>query len=844
MHGTPINDGWEFTFGEPSALMGIPQKSKVVNIPYDFMIEKDVTQDSAGGAEAGFYPGSIGAYTKHITFSEQDLQNQYILSIDGCAGNTKVIVNGHLATRHHYAYTYFDVNLNPYLVKGDNRITVVASNTDQPNGRWYTGAGLYRSVELLSAPPIHISNKGIFAYTKAVLDDGAIVGVDVSLENHTACSKNVSVDIEIYNKENPFLKEAGLNTSKAVTEAKVIAWIAAGDSTTVHTQVYVPKVRLWSLETPSLYEVNVRTTVVGGLHPQLDEESKSEDCCSMDTAKTTFGIRTITVDATNGLRLNGKMLKLKGGCIHHDNGIVGAAANHDSEYRKALIHKKNGFMALRMAHNPPSTELLNACDEIGLLVFNEAFDVWNIEKNTYDFAQYFADEWEKELTAFVMRDRNHPSVFVWSIGNEIPEQGGLSEGYTVSAKLTEKVKQLDSTRPVGGALCSFFRGLDDADNAKYWQDIFMHRDELMNNGSINLDCPFGKSIWPRYTAPFAANWDIVGYNYLNYQYEISHEMFPSRVICCTESKPGELAKYWKDVERFPYVIGDFEWTSMDYIGEAGIGKTLYVEENDVQQAMMSMHTAAYPLRLAGAGDFDICGFEKPQLAYRRIVWGSQETYITSHNPQNYKKKEILGRYGWADCGHTWSWPVEKGTPIKLEIYSAAPYVELIVNGTSMGKAPAGEENDYRAIFHISYQPGEIVAISLDEEGKEISRDKVVSAGKAAKIKITEDTTLAEIHRAEEKRPRTDSKLYYAVIEITDENGIPVTYAEDAISVFVEGNGTLLGLGTGRISTEENYTSETTYMYHGKALAVIAGAEKGKTTLKVMSDKLPEMVVSL
>lgn len=846
MQRTAINNAWDFTFGEPSSLMGIPQESKIVNLPHDFMIGRNVAPDSAGGAEAGFYTGATGAYTKRIAFSAEELSKRNVLCIDGCAGNTKVIVNGHLAARHHYAYTAFDVDLGPYLVEGDNRITIVASNTDQPNGRWYTGAGLYRGVELLSAPSIHISNNGIFAYTKSISESGAIIGIDVSLENHTSRAQTVDVSIELHDRVNPFFPSEALNTSGPVGEAKAIAWVEAESSAVVHTQIYVPNARLWDLDSPSLYETRVRTVAVGGLHPSLQDQESSEQTVddSRDEATAVFGIRTITVDATNGLRLNGKTIKLKGGCIHHDNGIIGAAANHDSEYRKVLLHKHNGFMALRMAHNPPSTELLNACDEIGLLVFNEAFDVWNMEKNTYDFAQYFASEWEKELTSFVLRDRNHPCVFAWSVGNEIPEQGGLSDGYTTSAKLTEKVRQLDPTRPVGGALCSFFRGLDDADNARYWQDIFMHRDELMNNGSINLDCPFGKSIWPCYTAPFAASWDIVGYNYLNYQYEASHELFPNRVICCTESKPGELAKYWEDAMRLPYVIGDFEWTSMDYIGEAGIGNTQYVDEDAVEQAMMSMHFAAYPLRLAGAGDFDICGFEKPQLAYRRVVWGSQETYITSHNPANYRKVEILGRYGWADCGHTWSWPAEVGTPIKLEVYSSAPYVELIVNGENVGTATAGKENDFRAIFHTRYMPGKVVAISRSEDGKEISRDMVVSAGRPAEIQITEDKIVSELHQAEGKRGRGDAGLYYAVIEITDEDGALISYAEDTISVAVEGAGSLLGLGTGRISTEENYTSGTIKMYRGKALAVIAGAEKGKTTIKVVSDNISQSIKEL
>ena len=240
MQRTAINTAWEFLFGEPSSLMGVPQESKIVNLPYDFMIGRDVDPDSAGGAEAGFYTGATGAYTKHIAFSAEELNNRNVLCIDGCAGTTKVIVNGHLAARHHYAYTSFDVDLGPYLVEGDNRITIVASNTDQPNGRWYTGAGLYRGVELLSAPLIHIANNGIFAYTKSVSKNGAIIGIDVSLENHTPHAQTVEVSIDLHDRINPFFQSEVLNTSGPVGATKAIAWVAADGSTVVHTQIYVP----------------------------------------------------------------------------------------------------------------------------------------------------------------------------------------------------------------------------------------------------------------------------------------------------------------------------------------------------------------------------------------------------------------------------------------------------------------------------------------------------------------------------------------------------------------------------------------------------------------------------
>lgn len=301
-------------------------------------------------------------------------------------------------------------------------------------------------------------------------------------------------------------------------------------------------------------------------------------------------------------------------------------------------------------HNPAiRAEFLDICDELGMIVFDEAFDVWNLPKNSFDFSHQFAEDGIKEIKAMVRRDRNHPSIFFWSIGNELTEQGGMAAGYEVSAMLAKTVRNMDSTRLVSGALCSFFKGLDNEDNAAFWQTF---RKEMPQGGSvINMDNSYGKKIWMEYTAPFVKDWDVVGYNYLNYHYETSHELFPDRVILCTESKPGQFEDYWSDVERLPYVIGDFLWTSMDYIGEAGIGKSIYCSEEEVPQMSRMLNYAAYPWRLAQAGDFDLCGNVRVQGRYHQIIWGANDTYIFAKDPKNNGKIALIGRYGWAEGGN-------------------------------------------------------------------------------------------------------------------------------------------------------------------------------------------------
>lgn len=435
---------------------------------------------------------------------------------------------------------------------------------------------------------------------------------------------------------------------------------------------------------------------------------------------------------------------------------------------------------------------------------------------------------------FIKRDRNHPSVIIWSIGNELPEQGGLSDGYQTSADLAAFVRSLDDTRFVGGALCSFFNGLDDEDTGKFWQSLM--QEAQLNGGALNnLDGKYGREIWNDYTEGFVAPWDVVGYNYLNYHYDEALELFPNRVICCTESKPRQMEAYWDDVLRLPNLIGDFEWTSHDYIGEAGIGKRMYVEPEQAAEAGQKMHRTEYPWRTAGAGEFDLCGFEKPQLAYRRIIWGSDETYIACHNPQNYGKVELLDRYAWPDCANSWSWPVEQGSPIQVEVYSAAEEVELFLNGTSVGRENAGKANHNRASFTLQYEPGVLEAVSYTQ-GQEVSRDRVVSAGEPAGLRITMDAR--SLHQ--DVLAADGQSLAFAVVEVVDAVGNPLPYVETEITAQVEGAATLAAFGTGRCITEENYTSGKVMTYQGKALAIIrSGQTDGVATLTVKAQELGE-----
>ncbi|CAN7387667.1 DUF4982 domain-containing protein [Paenibacillus sp. LjRoot153] len=796
-----IDRSWEFVNGKPSGIPGFSQPGKIVNLPHDFTIETDTSPEAPGGSNTGYYGGGVGTYTKILDMPEVYADKRVLVEFDGSYMNTTVVLNGHTVARHHYGYTPFHADLTPYMKPGKpNRLAVTVNNAAQPNARWYTGSGLYRHVDLLCAPKVHIAPWGIYAHTSHIVNGTAFINVETTVENHTADIANLWVDVK-------FEKE--LSGTVAGT-GRVKVHVPAGEKSVGQVKIAVENADIWDIDSPNLYKITAQLT---------DKETV------LDSESTQFGIRTISVDTKNGFMLNGRTVKLKGGCVHHDNGILGAASFKDSEYRKMKVHKDNGYNAIRFAHNPMSRDMLDACDRLGLLVINEAFDVWVMEKNTHDYSQYFEEDWKADMEAFILRDRNHPSVIMWSTGNEVSERGGLSDGNMWAVKLAAYVRELDSTRLITHSLCSFWGGLDDEDSAIFYEGLFKQA-KSSGGGLQNLDTEFGRGIWGDYTEAFAAPLDVVGYNYLNYHYENAPENYPNRVICGTESKPLEMDKYWHDVERFSHVIGDFNWTSYDYIGEAGLGKAEYVEQDEAAATYRSIHIAKYPWRLASDADFDLCGFERPQLAYRRIVWGSDETFIASRNPKNHGKTEVLGRWGWPECENAWSWTGYEGQSVEVDVYSAAEEVELILNGKSLGRKPAGKEHRFTAKFELVFEPGTLEAVSY-ASGEKISSDILKSTGEPAAIRINPERM---------EVVADGQSLLHAVVEIIDAEGNLVPGAELKAKAQVEGAASLAAFGTGRPQTTENYTTGEFTSYKGRLLAIVrAGYEPGTAVLTVSID---------
>lgn len=805
---TSIDEKWTFRNGFVDSLGMLRDDAGVeVNLPHDGMIGTEVTPDAPAKSDSGYFVGGLTNYTKYVQIPQEWDGDCVGLMIDGAMMNVAIDLNGGKVCGHHYGYAPFYVDLTDYITFGkENRITINCNNSMYVNSRWYTGSGLYRGVKLVHGPRVHVVPDGIYVYTKEVADGYAFLEAEIEVENKTLENRLAEVTVTI-TKDGSDVKEC---VSKRAIQ------IASGKTETAKMAINIKNPLLWDADDPNLYKVTVQVKNLGVYRthfiPQEDQE--------VDEADTLFGIRTITADAVRGLRINGKTVKLKGGCLHHDNGLLGAVSLYEAEARKVSKLKAEGFNAIRTAHNPPSAALVEACDRLGMYIFDEAFDAWGIAKRSGDYSQFFDSDWEKDLTAFVKRDRNHPSVILWSTGNEIPERGGLDNGYTLATRLATTIKKLDSTRPVSNGICSLWSGLDD--------ELVQGKSQLQNSSEGLID-----TTWETVTEPFTNGMDIVGYNYMEELYERDHEMYPERVILGSENFPKEIGFRWPLVERLPYVIGDFTWTAWDYLGEAGIGKAVYVEDNDPiietnGWALMPPSGSPYPWRCANDADFDITGHMMPQGAYRSVVWGSSQTHLYSMHPETFGKTEVMTMWGFPVFLSNWNYEGWDNKDIRLVVFSNAEEVELLVNGTSLGRKKVSHERPLpnSVYFDTTYVPGTVEAISYTA-GKEISRGSLVTTGAPSKIRLI----------PEKKEMSADGHdLIYVGIEITDDNGNVVPDAEIALTAEVSGAATLAGFGSGNPQTEDNYTDNEATTFRGRAMAILrAGFQSGKTTISISAN---------
>lgn len=836
MRNQNLDQKWTFDHGLRSGFQmpGTPSTAKEVNLPHDYMIESTVTKDATAGPASGFFTEGVAHYTKQVMIPADWADEEVYLKFDGVMMNATVDVNGGKAALQHNGYIPFSVNITPYIYFGrENNVTVTVNPSMQPNSRWYSGAGIFRGVELIHVPKLHIADNGIYGYTKSIEynTDGtascAYMRAQVEIQNETLENKMAMVEV--------FLTKDG--SDEVLLSRKQKMQVNPNTTDTAYVDLTFANPLLWDAENPNLYELHARVTDLGIFKTHFVPSEAN----TVDEASVLFGVKTVTADVNHGLRVNGKTVKLKGGCLHHDNGMLGAVSLYDAEYRKLSILKEIGFNAIRTTHNAPSSALMEACDRIGMYVFDEAFDAWGIMKQPGDYNMFFATDWEKDLTAFMKRDRNHPSIVIWSTGNEIPERGGMNNGYTLATRLAKKARALDPSRPISNAICSYWSGLDDdltAENmrkmAENIQKLKQADTETGTSSIQNADYGKNDTSWEEYSEAFANGLDIVGYNYMENKYPLDHEMFPERVILGSENYPKEIGFRWPMVESTPYVIGDFTWTAFDYIGEAGIGKSVFVDPDDPLTKMgpyaLMSHSSTFPWRLANDADVDINGNILPQGDYRSVIWGSKNTYLYSYRPDVFGKTEIISMWSFTDVKKNWNWTCQESTPVQAAVFSNADTVELYLNGTLVGTCKAGERLAANLpksfLFDVTYAPGTLEARSY-VNGELVSTDTLVTTGAPAKIVLRPEKT--------EISPDGHS-LSYVAVEVTDESGLVVPDAAVKLHATVNGSGSLDAFGSSNPITDENYTTGDFTTYQGRAMAIVrSGYDAGSCTVTVSAE---------
>lgn len=763
-----FDEKWKFFYGDVKNA-NLPDfddsKWRFIDIPHDFSIERPRKPDAPSGRDGGYFQTGAGWYRKKFKIPESYFDKKILIEFEGIYMNSEVWINGHSLGKRPNGYISFYYDLSPYLNYGkENLISVRVDNSKQPNSRWYSGSGIYRHVWLTKKEKVNISQWGIFITTPEVSEKFSKINIKTTVENSFEEKKSLVLKSTVVN---PYGKIAVEKESRITLNGK--------KKQTISQNIIVNSPLLWSCNTPFLYTL-ISTIFVNNV--------------KVDETKTTFGIRSIYFSSKDGFVLNGKPMKLKGGCIHHDNGPLGSCAYDSAEERKIKLLKENGFNAIRTAHNPPSPYLLHACDKLGMFVIDEAFDVWQEHKLHQDYATYFNRWWKKDLKDIIYRDRNHPSIIIWSIGNEIPENS-KKKGVKLAEKLAETVRKLDPTRPVTSAV------------------------QPVEN-------------WEK-TDRFFSKLDICGYNYMRSQYRKDHQKHPDRIMVATESFPYEAFEYWSDVLELPYLIGDFVWTGFDYLGEAAIGYSSF-------KGAKIPPAFSYPWHQAYCGDIDICGFKRPQSYYRDILWNKdKKVFIFVHHPDSIGKKKEISKWGWPSVYESWTWNGYEGRKMKVDIYSNCEEVELFINKKSLGIKKITWKNRFIASYILPYTPGCLKAIGYIK-GKKISEHKLFTAEKPCSIILKPET-----NRIKAKK----GNLCFIRCKIVDKNGIINAEAKNLIEFKISGEGKIVAVGSSNPYGNQNYTDTKIKAFLGKCLLIVkSNGKKGKITITARSENLKSSKINI
>ncbi len=736
------NPGWQFSKGDDTA------KWQSVRLPHDWSIYTLPDRNAPSGNDGGYYGTGVGWYKKKFNIGKLSDGERVMIDFEGVYHRATVYVNGKRAAWHGYGYTPFSVDVTELLNVGENVLTVRVDNSAQKNSRWYSGSGIYRNVWMTRLPAVSVSAESVNFTT----DNSGSVTITGTVRNNSTNRRSVELLVSV----------GGIKAEKTLD-------IDSKSDADFKLDLKIPNPKLWSFDEPNLYAANI--AVDGDINLTRN-----------------IGFRKVTYNSTDGFALNGKNVLINGACVHHDNGLLGAAAPDAAEYHKVKLMKNAGFNLIRTSHNPPSEAFLNACDEIGMMVIDESFDGWRTSKTDHDYAELFDSLAVDDVKRMVVRDRHHPCIVAWSIGNEVIERKDIRVIHTAKM-LKNAILSEDNSRPVTEALCAW-----DSD----WEIYDPHADVL----------------------------DIVGYNYMIFKHKTDHEREPERVIWQTESYPADAYKNYEIVKNYPYVIGDIVWTGLDYLGESGIGGWRYKAWPQGE----SWQNPQFPWHGAYCGDVDITGFRKPISYYRDILWNGTDAaeplHLSVREPNGYIDSIKTTMWSTWPTWDSWNWEGWEGKPIDVEVYATGKTVKLYQDGKLVGEKPV---EHCMATFTIDYRPG---VLRAECDGKSTS---LKTAAKPSKIRLA----------ADRKSYSSDGNdVAFIDITLTDKGGNPCAMSSDKITVSVKG-GELLALGTADLRDNTDIHSPSHNAYHGRAQAIVRIPAGNKpVTISAKGDGIATSTVKL
>ena len=784
MKSISFNLGWYVRHVEDSGL-GTP-----VTLPHDAMLSEPRTALAEGGLNVSWFEGRDYVYTKKWDVTQEQLAQHNVLEFEGVYRKAEVFVNGKKAAFRPYGYTNFYVELDGLLCAGENTVEVIARNADQPNSRWYSGAGIYRPVKLWSSPKKYIPLNGVKIRTVSV--SPAVIAVTVK----TSVPGDVQVEI---------------------LDGGRVAASATGSGS---FQLEIPNGKLWSVEHPNLYTARVT----------FGEDVDGE----------TFGIRSLTW-GNDGMKMNGERIILRGACIHHDNGLLGAACHPDALERRLRILKENGYNAIRSAHNPCSKAALEICDRMGMLVMDEYIDHWYIHKTKYDYVEFFDQFWKQDMTDMVDKDYNHPCVILYSTGNEVAETA-QPRGIALAGEMTQLLHSLDSTRPVTCGINIFFNFLNSIGFGQYSDEkaekeaaraakakaagkkakekstgskFFNDMAGIMGADFMKLGATLhGSDVTTRKAF---ANMDIAGYNYGEKRYKKDLKKYPNRLILGSETFCSDAYRFWELAKDNPRLIGDFVWSGFDYLGEAMVGSWEFAEYAKNFDAGLGWMTA-------GSGRIDLTGKPLGEALYTRVAFEQAQGPFLAVRPLCHdSKRHSPSAWKMTNAMPSWSWQGFEGKKAHVEVYARAAQVELLLNGKSVGKQSM--KNNCLFTFRVPYENGTLEAVAYDASGKEMGRCALKTA--------EAETVLQAVPEETQVKP---GHLCFIRLQYADAQGIVKPAERGLLDVTVEG-GKLVGLGSACPFYELDYRGSKADTYYGEALAIVEAGSEGTVTLTATDGKL-------